>query len=132
MEWIEQVKDTVIKTASVAYEKSEQFVDAAKTRLAVANAESDNKKLYAELGAVLYEKYKAGEAIPAGLEELLEKLDVKQQEIAYLREKLAAARKSSICKSCGKEIPENAAFCPSCGQKNEEDVVIIASEEDDN
>ena len=33
MEWFEQVKDTVIKTAGVAYEKSEKLVDIAKIKL---------------------------------------------------------------------------------------------------
>lgn len=125
MEWIEQVKDTVIKTANAAYGKSEQLVDIAKIKLSVANAESDVKKLYAELGAVLYEKYKAEEAVPEEFAELCMKIDSKQAEIVSARERLAALKKTSLCKNCGKEVPENAAFCPSCGKKIDEEEIII-------
>ncbi len=125
MEWIEQVKDTVIKTANAAYGKSEQLVDIAKVKLSIVNAESDVKKLYTELGAVLYEKYKASEAVPEEFSELCMKIDSKQAEISEARGKLAALKNAAICKNCGKEVPENSAFCPSCGNKVGEEVIII-------
>ena len=35
-----------------------------------------------------------------------------------------------VCKECGKEIPEGALYCESCGAPLEEPIVLKVSKED--
>ena len=118
MDWFEQVKDTVKKTAVAAYDKSGQLVDITKIKMSVLSAEGAVEKLYKELGEIYYKDAKDGkindeEAITS----ICDAIGAKLEEIENLKSKIAAKKNMKICPSCGKEIPENAAFCPACGQK---------------
>ena len=118
MEWFEQVKDTVKKTAAAAYDKSGQLVDITKVKLSIVSAEGAVEKLYKELGEIYYKDSKDGTINdPEAIKGICETIDSKLEEIKALNLKIAALKKMKICPGCSKPISEDAAFCPSCGTK---------------
>ena len=118
MDWFEQVKDTVKKTAGAAYDKSEQLVDIAKLKLALASAENEAEKLYKELGLLCYEQNKGKENADL-VSNVIEKIDAKHAEIAELKGNVAKTKKVKICDKCQKEVSPESAFCSYCGEKCE-------------
>ena len=115
MDWLGQVKDTVKKTAVAAYDKSEQLVDIAKLKLAITSAENESEKLCKELGLIFYEQIKNGKTNDEKAKEICEKIDEKFAEIENNKDKIALIKKTKRCSSCGKEVAEDASFCPGCG-----------------
>ncbi len=116
MDWFEQVKDTVKKTAGVAYDKSEQLVDIAKIKLALVSAENEAEKLYKELGLLCYEQNKGKENSDL-VSNVIEKIDAKHVEIAELKGNVAKNKKVKLCDKCGKEVSPESVFCSYCGEK---------------
>lgn len=118
MDWFEQVKDTVKKTAGAAYDKSEQLVDMAKLKLALVSLENEAEKLYKELGILCYEQNKGKENGDA-VSNIIEKIDAKHAEISELKGNMAKTKKVKICDKCGQEVAPESAFCQYCGEKFE-------------
>ena len=127
MEWFEQVKDTVVKTAGIAYEKSEQIVDIAKLKLAVAANDNETEKLFKELGKQ-YFRLENGEDTKALCDEIITNIKTKLAEKDELQKKINSAKNVKICNICKKAVSEESTFCPHCGAKLSEEEEIIISE----
>lgn len=124
MDWFEQVKDTVKKTAAAAYDKSGQLVDITKLKLSLTTAEGAAEKLYKEIGELAYKNAKNGTVSEEILKGLYEAVDAKLAEIEELKSRIAAIKNLKKCTGCGKQIEDNAVFCPACGKKVEETVEV--------
>jgi len=124
MEWFEQVKDTVIKTAGVAYEKSEKLVDIAKIKLSIANLESETDKLYKELGKQYY-KMENGTDTKDICAEIIKSINEKISETEALKSQLNQVKNLKSCPKCNKSVSGDNAFCPFCGEKLDDDETII-------
>lgn len=118
MDWFEQVKDTVKKTAGAAYDKSEQLVDIAKLKLSLVSAENEADKLYKELGLLCYEQ-KGKEENTDAVNNIIEKIDAKHAEIAEIKANISKAKKVKTCTKCNKEVASDGSFCAYCGEKFE-------------
>ena len=127
MEWFEQVKDTVVKTAGVAYEKSEQLVDIAKLKLSIVTNENETEKLFKELGKQ-YFRLDNGEDTKALCDEIIANIKTKLSEKEELQNKINSVKKVKTCPSCKKQAATENTFCPHCGAKLSEEEEIIISE----
>lgn len=127
MEWFEQVKDTVVKTAGIAYEKSEQIVDIAKLKLAVAANDNETEKLFKELGKQ-YFRLENGEDTKALCEEIIGNIKIKLSEKEELQNKINSVKNSKTCSTCKKTVAAENLFCPHCGAKLSDDEEIIINE----
>ncbi|MFC4599233.1 zinc-ribbon domain-containing protein [Cohnella hongkongensis] len=117
MSFFKKITDTVSKGVTTATEKAQQTVEITKLNNQISGKRKDIDKLYAEIGEAVYEAFLAKE-----LGEAEEKVTPKCEEISAIREEIAvldarikAIRNEKDCESCGKRVPEETRFCPSCG-----------------
>lgn len=118
MDFFENLKATITKTAQSAAKKTNEVVESTKIKIAISDAENEIAKMMREMGETLYEAYKTGtESYSASLEEKCEAIDTKYSEIDLLESKLNIIRNMKSCPNCKKEMDKGAAFCSSCGEK---------------
>lgn len=118
MEWFEQVKDTVKKTASAAYDKSEQLVEITKLKFAINGVKNEIDKLYTELGKLCYKAAQGEDTKDAG-DEIIKAITEKSEALDSLNSELLQVKNIRVCPKCGKPLPEKGSFCAYCGEKSE-------------
>ena len=118
MEWFEQFKDTVKKTASVAYDKSEQLVEITKLKFAINGIKNETEKLYSELGKLCYKAAQGDDTKEAG-DEIIKAISEKLVALEALEAELMEVKNIKLCPKCKKPLPEKGSFCAFCGEKAE-------------
>lgn len=73
------------------------------------------EKLKADIGNVIYERYKDGADAEEGLKGFCEEIQQRMQIIAGYRDAAANLKGQKICSACGKSVDRSVAFCPFCG-----------------
>ncbi len=94
-------------------------------------------RCYENLGRACYDHIKNSAENETVIADYVAEADRLEQELAALREKLAALMGNAICPVCGKDVDDSFPFCPHCGAKmpekpaepEEEDVDIEVEEE---
>jgi ribosomal protein L40E len=119
MEWFENVKGTVKKTASIAYEKSSQIIEITKLNFQISDMEATVDKYFKELGMKVYEEYKNGSEINEESKVSCESIDAKYEEIEELKNQIAALKNVNICPECSFANPQDNNYCAKCGAKLE-------------
>ena len=114
------------KKASEAYgataEKTSKIAKEAKLKMKINENKSDIKDLYTEIGKKVYEKHVREENIDISteLEEECTKIDVLSAEIETCLKSILELKDQKVCPKCNKTIEKTSAFCPYCGEKQEE------------
>lgn len=141
----------VTKTCKAAGEKSTKLIEEAKLRLNIANLNDKISDQLREIGSLVYEDYKAGNAAYADFEELCKNIEENEVAIADMKNKILKMKKlkqcevcdtslyleDKFCSKCGAEQPEiveekeleepkQINACPNCGEKVEKDAVFCA------
>ena len=134
-----RAKDEATKLGKQVYEKTNNAIGKAKISFAISETDSKIKEIYAEIGAVMYERYCNGETAE-GVGDCCSKIDELIKEKEELKEKLAQMQESIKCGECGKHNETDAAYCAKCGarlvKKNgdieyEDEPIAVYSEEID-
>ena len=126
--------DNLGKKASAAYdataEKTSKLAKEAKLRMKINENKSDIKDLYEEIGKKVYEKHVREENIDIEkeLEEECTKIDVLSNEIDSNLKQCLELKDKKQCQQCYKEIDKNVKFCPECGAKQEDEVIVNEEE----
>lgn len=116
MDFIDVVREKASEIAIGAVKTSNAVVTHVKTNFAIADKEMDVKKIYNELGIIMYKAYKDG--VEPNADEVAEKcviLDELNGEINELKEKLREAKNMKACPKCNASVKEGHNFCPLCG-----------------
>ena len=114
------------KKASEAYgataEKTSKIAKEAKLKMKINENKSDIKDLYTEIGKKVYEKHVREENIDISteLEEECTKIDVLSAEIETCLKSILELKDQKVCPKCNKTIEKTSAFCPYCGEKQQE------------
>lgn len=115
--------DSLGKKASAAYdataEKTSKLAKEAKLRMKMNENKSDINDLYKEIGRKVYEKHVREENIDirTELEEECTKIDVLSAEIETCLKTILELKDKKQCLKCYTEIEKDAAYCPKCGEK---------------
>lgn len=117
MEWFNNLKGTVKKTADKAYEKSSQIVEITKINYKINVAEGAIDRLYLELGTKVYEDYKNSNELSEELKSICDAIDNKFFEIGTLKNQIDEIKEVQACKSCGSKNSLASKFCSGCGEK---------------
>lgn len=114
------LEDVVVNAKSavtVVGKKAGQIVDISKLRIGAAELNSEINKRYEALGRVVYDAHKTEDNAEELVHECVNAIDDLYEQLDAVNEQISAIRKRTVCKVCGEENPQGAAFCCKCGTK---------------
>jgi hypothetical protein len=107
--------------ANVVGKKASQIVDVSKLRISAADLNNDISKRFEAIGRKVYDAEKAGKDPMESMEESVSGIDELYEQLEAVNEQIAAARARQVCRNCGEENAQGAAYCSKCGHKLSED-----------
>ena len=120
MDWLNKVKGTMKKTATVAYEKSAQLLEVTKLTFRISEEEEAISKELKNLGANLYEQYKSGKELDESIKAICEVIDSKYAEIENIKGEIAILKNVKVCSKCQYANLADNVYCAKCGEKLED------------
>lgn len=103
------------RVAQNAVKKAGELVENTKLSIKVSEANSEIEDAYKEIGRLVYLTHSGEDVSSAAIEQLLEKIDRKNEEIKAYKDKIMATRSTVQCPNCGNECSRQSAFCSFCG-----------------
>lgn len=85
-----------------------------------------------EMGRMVYDHYKAGGDVSEEAEALCESISARETAMNSCNKKIAKLKGAFECRSCGKMVAKDMAFCPYCGAKAEEEEETCGEEQAEN
>ena len=123
------------KTAKELSGRAEDVYETQRLKNKISAEERQIDKIMADLGKIVYQRYKEEVPVDDAQKALCEQIDQRMEQIEQLRTDIneLKIRTRRICPSCGKEVEKNAAFCKFCGAacptQEEEDTIDGTAEE---
>lgn len=119
MSVLDNLTRKVSDTAKAAAKKSGNVVEVTRLNIGIGTEEEKVRKIYAEIGKLLYEDYTKGRVIDGVLLEYCEKIDAINRNICEMRQKILEMKNVKICPGCETELDIEMTFCYKCGKKQE-------------
>ncbi len=119
MSVLDNLTRKVSDTAKAAAKKSGNVVEITRLNMGIGSEEEKVRKLYGEMGRILYDVYMEGEPINEDLLQFCEKIDIINRSIEDMKAKILELRNVKACTACGNELEIGMAFCFKCGKKQE-------------
>lgn len=125
MEFFDQVKNKTVDAAQVVAQKSGELVEISKIKYAIFDLSNDIKKLYSEIGKLVYAEVADTNEYSEGVLMKCEIIRAKKAKIAALKAKADRVKRGSTytCPDCGRECGEAESGCPYCGSDMTVEVV---------
>lgn len=118
MSFFKKITDTVSKGVTTATEKAQQTVEITRLNSQISGKRKDIEKLFALIGESVYDGYQAHDLSLAQSKVVTrcEEITAIRLEIDALNDRIKSIRNEKDC-VCGKRLPEDTRFCPSCGNR---------------
>lgn len=130
-DFFDELGETLTRTARELGERAEQIYETQKIRNKISGEERIVDKLMADMGNLLYRRYKAGETLDGEFVTFCEEIDQHFLKIKEYKENAADLKGKKICPSCGKAVDKEVSFCPYCGTACPDPETEDAKEESD-
>ena len=114
-----KVSKTFSKTYKVATEKSGKLIEEAKLRMQIAGENDKISEKLQEIGAAIYEDYKAGESNYADFADLCKEIEESESSVQEMRSKILEMKKMKQCSVREAEIAKEDRFCAKCGAEQD-------------
>lgn len=115
--------DKTVKKAKdmfeIACKKTGETVNIQKLRFNLAAAKKNLNEAYAAFGEYIFSKNNFSENVDETTVKLCGSIKENLAEVEKLNNEIANASAKSFCQKCGAGLPINSKFCPSCGEKLE-------------
>ena len=121
MSVLDNLTKRVSDTARAAAKKSGSVVELTRLNMNIGTEEEKIKKLYSEMGKLLYDDYLEGGQMNDELVQHCEKIDAIHGIIEEMKAKILEIRNVKACVECGNELELEMAFCFKCGKKQDAD-----------
>jgi len=115
MDFLNQVKKTAADVAQKVAQKSNELVEVSKIKYEIYDLNSDIKKLYTEIGKLVYAKLKDSDSLPEDVQMKCEIIEAKLASIEALKNKEKDLKQHMVCPVCKRECAETDDVCPYCG-----------------
>lgn len=115
MEFLEQIKQTAAEVAQKVAQKSSELVEVSKIKYEIYDLNGDIKKLYSEIGKLVYAQMRENDGLPEAIQMKCEIIEAKVAKIEALKRKEKDLKQHMTCPECGKECAESDDVCPYCG-----------------
>lgn len=125
MSFFKKFTDTVSKGVTTATEKAQQTVEVTRLNAQISSKRKEIDKLFASIGESVYGAYEAQDLSLA--EEkvfpICNEITAIRNEITVLDDRIKLIRNEKEC-VCGKRLPDDTRFCPSCGHPFPEPEIV--------
>ena len=130
MEFFDKLGQKASEAYKVTADKTGKLAKEAKLRMKIGELKSQINDIYKEIGKKVYEKHVREENIDIEkeLEEECTKIDVLSNEIDSNLKQCLELKDKKQCQQCYKEIDKNVKFCPECGAKQEDEIIVNEEE----
>ena len=128
MDFFDKLSKKASKAYKVTADKTGKIAKETKLKLKISELKSKIEDLYEEIGEIIYQGYKNGEAIEDKITNKCKEIDEINNEINKFEDECMELRDKRICINCKKKIDNNVKFCPNCGT---EQIEIIKNEKDE-
>lgn len=129
MSFFKKLTDTVSKGVTTATEKAQQTVETTRLNAQISSKRKEIDKLFARIGESVYEAYQEKDLSLAEVKVIpgCEEISAIYAEIASIDDRIKSIRNEKEC-VCGKRLPSDTRFCPSCGHPFPEPEPVIIEE----
>ena len=114
-DFFDELSDTITRTTKDLGKKAGQLYEAQKIRSKISSEEQMVQKLKADIGNVIFEKYKEGAEVEEALKGFCEEIEQHLDIIDGYKDAAAEMKGRKICPVCGKSVDRSVSFCPYCG-----------------
>ncbi len=114
-DFFDELSDTITRTTKDLGKKAGQIYETQKIRSRIASEEQIVQKLKADIGNVIFEKYKEGTEVEESLKGFCEEIQQHMDIIAGYKDSAAELKGQKICPACGRSVDRSVSFCPFCG-----------------
>lgn len=119
MSVLDNLTKRVTDTAKAAAKKSGNMVEVTRLNMNIGNEEDKIKKIYTEIGKIIYDEHLEGGTVSETLLEHCGSIDAINKNIDEMKQKILELRNVKACPECGIELEMEMAFCYKCGRKQE-------------
>ncbi|WP_276352006.1 zinc-ribbon domain-containing protein [Cohnella caldifontis] len=118
MSLFRKITETVSKGVTTATEKAQMTVEITRLHAQISGKRKEIEKRHMEIGAIVFEGFAAGNGASdeAKVHAICEEIAGILREIDDLEERIMQLRNEKECE-CGRKVPYDTRFCPSCGHK---------------
>lgn len=108
---------TISKTARELSGRAEEAYETQRIKNKISGEERQVEKAMADLGRIIYKRYKAEIPVDDAQKALCEQIDQRMEQIAKYKSDISELKVKCkrFCPACGSPIDKNAAFCSQCG-----------------
>lgn len=109
--------ETLTKTAKELSGRAEEVYETQRLRNKISGEERQVEKAMADLGRIIYKRYKEEVPVDDAQKALCEQIDQRMEQIEKYKTDISELkiRSKRFCPSCGSPIEKGAAFCSQCG-----------------
>ena len=112
----DDVKKVLQKTGDKVVKKTSEVYEYTKLSIAMSGLKNDIDQLYQQIGKSVYSHYTDDDFSIDDISGLCEAVELKNEEIAKIQEKIQQLKNVKICGNCGASSSEESMFCAKCGQ----------------
>lgn len=109
------LSDTFAKTAKDLTGRVESIYETQKLKNKISGEERELEKTFADLGRIIYRRYKEGIPVDEAEDTLCQQIDDRYQQIEQYKKEAREAKEQRFCPNCGSIVGKNDAFCSKCG-----------------
>ena len=128
MSFWDQLSEKVTNGANTVSESAKKMAEIVKLNRQIDKLKSEIETKYADIGKMvkreLLDKLDSDE-----IKIMAQEIDSMQAEMAQMKKAVYDLKGVKTCPECGVKIASEDTFCPSCGLKQEEQVVEIPAED---
>lgn len=103
--------------ADTVGEKTGDFVNATKLKMALADVKREMSVTMEGLGRLVYDAYKTDADVSDLIEQAYARMAQLEEKQNELERALCAYRKACVCNECGAINADDARFCKACGKE---------------
>ncbi len=101
MDFMDKVKSTFSSVVKVSEREGKKLYEVSKLKVEITNKKNKKKALFKEIGLLAYKAHKSGEGVENAIAAQLGELDVLDEEIASLRDKVKLVKDTDEIDSDG-------------------------------
>lgn len=117
----EMVSNKAGEAVELVGNKAGEALELQKLKGQIRTLEKSNESDLADIGRLIYEKFKAGDALEDELVGICEAIQNREESIAEYQQKMSDVKGDVACERCGKMLAKGMAYCPYCGEKTPEE-----------
>ncbi len=123
MAFFDDLRRRVTASGQNAIQKTRDMTEISKINSLISERENSIDAACLRIGKLYAELHR--EDFEAGFAEDIASISRDEEKITELRARIMAIRGTTLCVSCGSEIPASAAYCENCGARQKTNAGLI-------